>query len=576
MRSINGFTVLVRCGPVAAIVAGKVYKRESAGRSTRAGTNQPIKRPLSTLEVLKISMQSRDPFDIKTEMLCFFIDPREVPTEIAEEMASRMETAGQGARGAVERFVYRVPESGDILSTSTLGMMPADTILLAGIGSGPHNNSLRFMSGKIALEARRMGLADFAVYVPNVVPGGTAGAISQIVEGAKLSLYSFDRFASEKERESPDMLVVAVDSSTNSDALRRSEIIADEVIFARDVANMPPNICFPSALADIGGSMARRCGLKFCSLAKSDLRNAGFGGISAVGQGSANEPRLIILEYEGGGEKSPTLIVGKAVTFDTGGISIKPSMNMDAMKFDKCGGCAVMAIMSAAARLKLPVNLVGIIPSVENMPGSGSYRPGDIVRLYNGKTVEIINTDAEGRLILADAMAYGEKTYSPAAIIDIATLTEACVVALGTDTAGMVSNNNVMVNRFVMAAQRTAEPVWRLPLVDAHSEMIKSKVADMKNLGSGNAAQTIVAAAFLSNSIGDKPWVHLDIYGPSWTQGTNKVPYNPDGATGFGVRLVLEYISQSPELIAMLEKQQPNWKELEETVHDPLRGRSSR
>ena len=507
-------------------------------------------------KVLKISMQNSDPFNVKTEMLCFFIDPRDTSTRIAEEMTSRMETAGHGVRKAVEKFVGRMPEFDDTFSINTLGMMPADTVLLAGIGCGPHVDSLRFMTGKIALEARRMKLADFAVFVPNGYPSEVR-AISQIVEGAKLSLYSFDRFASEKERENPNMLVVTEGPDDNSNALRQAEIIADEVIFARDVANMPPNKCSPSTLVDIGSSMARKRGLKFQSLTKSDLSGGGFGGISAVGQGSTNEPRLIILEYRGDGEARPTVIVGKAVTFDTGGISIKPSMNMDEMKFDKCGGCAVLAVMSAAAKLKLQVNLVGIIPSVENMPGSGSYRPGDIISLYNGKTVEIINTDAEGRLILADAMAYGEKTYSPAAIIDMATLTGACIVALGADTAGMVSNNNVMAGRFMMAAETTVEPVWQLPLGDIHRKMIESKVADMKNLGPGNAAQTIVAAAFLSNSIGDTPWVHLDIAGTAWTQvGTNKTPYNPNGATGFGVRLVLEYLAQPPELIAMLKKQQ--------------------
>ena len=224
------------------------------------------------------------------------------------------------------------------------------------------------------------------------------------------------------------------------------------------------------------------------------------------------------------------------------------------MKFDKCGGCVVMAVMSAAARLKLPLNLVGVVPSVENMPGSCSYRPGDIIRLYNGKTVEVVNTDAEGRLILADAIAYTKEKYSPSSIIDVATLTDACVVALGTDIAGMVGNNNAMVHRMLLAAEATAEPVWQLPLGDGHREMIKSKVADMKNLGPGNAAQTIVAAAFLSNSVGDTPWVHLDVAGTSWTNRSAAAPYNPEGATGFGVRLILEYLSQAPEYVSAFEK----------------------
>ena len=503
---------------------------------------------------MKVTLQSENPFNVRTEMICFFIDARTTFERTAEELGQWLaETDGMAGR-VVDWFADRMPEMGDLFYSSTLGTMPADTMLFAGIGSGPHTNSLRIMAGKIALEARRMGLANFAVFVPDGMPGGKPRAIRQIVEGAKLSLYSFDKHASTKERTSPDVLVIAENSPENSNALQTAEIVADEVNFARDVANMPPNACSPSTLADIGSSLARKRGFEFRSLTKSDLTSSGFGGISAVGSGSANEPRLIVLEYRGGGEEPPTALVGKAVTFDAGGISIKPSQGMEEMKFDKCGGCVVMAVMSAAARLKLPLNLVGVVPSVENMPGSCSYRPGDIIRLYNGKTVEVVNTDAEGRLILADAIAYAKETYSPSSIIDVATLTDACVVALGTDTAGMVSNDNAMYYRIMLAAEVTAEPVWRLPLGDGHREMIKSKVADMKNLGPGNVAQTIVAAAFLSNSVGDTPWVHLDVAGTSWTNRSAAAPYNPEGATGFGVRLILEYLSQAPEYVSAFEK----------------------
>ena len=503
---------------------------------------------------LRVTLQSENPFNIRTEMLCFFIDAKTTFERTAEELESWLaETGGRSGR-VVDWFADRMPEMGDLFYSNTLGTMPADTMLFAGIGSGRHTNSLRIMSGKIAIEARRMGLANFVVFVPGGMPGGRPRAIRQIVEGAKLSLYSFDKYASKKERANPDVLVIAENSPENSNALQTAEIAADEVNFARDVANMPPNECFPSTLADIASSLARKRGFGFRSLAKSDLASSGFGGISAVGGGSANEPRLIVLEYRGGGEEPPTALVGKAVTFDAGGISIKPSQGMEEMKFDKCGGCVVMAVMSAAARLKLPLNLVGVIPSVENMPGSSSYRPGDIIRLYNGKTVEIVNTDAEGRLILADAIAYAKETYSPSSIIDVATLTDACVVALGTDTAGMVGNDNAMYYRMMLAAEATVEPVWRLPLGDNHREMIKSKVADMKNLGPGNAAQTIVAAAFLSNSVGDTPWIHLDVAGTSWTNEPAAASYNPEGATGFGVRLILEYLSQPPELGSESEK----------------------
>jgi len=253
---------------------------------------------------------------------------------------------------------------------------------------------------------------------------------------------------------------------------------------------------------------------------------------------------LIILEHKNGkSTEKPIVLVGKAVTFDTGGISLKPGDKMDEMKFDKCGGCTVLGIMKAVSELKLPINVVGIIPSVENMPGGESYRPGDIIKLYSGKTAEILNTDAEGRLILADALAYGEKHYSPKAILDFATLTGACIIALGTNVAGIVSNNDKLKEKIIDSSKKTTEEVWELPLNDDYMDMIKSDVADMKNVGIGRAAGTITAAAFLKNAINNTPWVHFDIAGVAWTQvGTKDKPYNPKGATGFGVRLTLDYL----------------------------------
>jgi len=224
---------------------------------------------------------------------------------------------------------------------------------------------------------------------------------------------------------------------------------------------------------------------------------------------------------------------------------LKPGDKMDEMKFDKCGGCTVIGIMKAVSELKLPVNIVGIVPSVENMPGGESYRPGDIIKLYGGKTVEILNTDAEGRLILADALSYGEKQYSPKAIIDFATLTGACIIALGTNVAAIVSNDEKLTKKINEAANRTSEEVWELPLNQDYRDMIKSEVADMKNVGIGRAAGTITAAAFLRNAINYTQWIHFDIAGVAWTQiATKEKAYNPKGATGFGVRLILDYLQK--------------------------------
>jgi leucyl aminopeptidase len=321
--------------------------------------------------------------------------------------------------------------------------------------------------------------------------------------------------------------------------------IAEAVKYTRDIANLPPNECSPAQLAGLAKSLASKNNLKCTILSKGELKQRGFGGISAVGQGSKNEPKLIILEYRRGKRQDkPVVVVGKAVTFDTGGISIKPSEKMDEMKFDKCGGCTVLGIMKAASDLRLPVNLVGIIPSVENMPGGESYRPGDIVRLFGGKTAEILNTDAEGRVILADALAYGVKLYQPSEIIDFATLTGACIVALGANVAGLISNNKRITEKLKSASDRTTEQIWQLPIDDDFMEMIKSDVADIKNIGVGRAAGTITGAAFLASVIGNTPWAHFDIAGTAWIQtGSKPKSYNPKGATGFGVRLILDYLS---------------------------------
>ncbi len=213
------------------------------------------------------------------------------------------------------------------------------------------------------------------------------------------------------------------------------------------------------------------------------------------------------------------------------------------MKFDKCGGCTVLGIMKAVSSLKLPVNVIGIVPSVENMPSGESYRPGDIVKLFSGKTAEILNTDAEGRLILADGLSYGIKRFKPNEIIDFATLTGACIIALGTNVAGLVSNNRKLADKIKRSSEKTSEQVWQLPINDDYMEMIKSDVADMKNIGVGRTAGTITAAAFLANAVGNTPWAHLDIAGTAWIQtGTKPKSYNPKGATGFGVRLILDYL----------------------------------
>jgi len=426
------------------------------------------------------------------------------------------------------------------------GGKPAQRILLAGLG-GKENmtkDTIRAVTGKIVQKAQEYNLKKISIIAPPSFISDQSSSVVQIIEGFKMSLYRFDRFKSEKTNNPLDLTIIVSKSNKILQTVKTSEIIADAVVFTKSIANLPPNECTPNTLADFAKIISKKNKMKCNIISKLELKKKGFGGITAVGQGSKNEPKLIILEHNNGKRnEKPIVLVGKAVTFDTGGISLKPGEKMDEMKFDKCGGCTVLGIMKAVSELKLPINVVGIIPSVENMPGGESYRPGDIIKLYSGKTAEILNTDAEGRLILADALSYGEKHYSPKAIIDFATLTGACIVALGTNVAGIVSSNERLTKKINESSKKTMEEIWELPLTQDFMDMIKSDVADMKNVGIGRAAGTITAAAFLRNSIGNTPWIHFDIAGVAWTQiATKEKSYNPKGATGFGVRLIVNYL----------------------------------
>jgi leucyl aminopeptidase len=423
---------------------------------------------------------------------------------------------------------------------------PVQRILLAGIGKKENitKDTIRFVSGRIAQKARELKLSEFSIISPPSFVIDPISAVSQIIEGSKMALYKFEKFKTEKIETSSNLTIIVSKSNKISKAIKIAEIVADGAIFTKSIANLPPNECTPTTLANFAKSMSKKNKMKCNIISEPELKKKGFGGISAVGKGSKNQPKLIILEHNHGRKNDkPIVLVGKAVTFDTGGISLKPGAAMDEMKFDKCGGCTVLGIMKAVSELKLPINVVGIVPSVENMPGGEAYRPGDIIKLYSGKTAEILNTDAEGRLILADALSYGEKHYSPKTIIDFATLTGACIVALGTNVAAIVSNDEKLSKRIIDSSKKTTEEVWELPLNQDYMDMIKSDVADMKNVGIGRAAGTITAAAFLKNAIEKTPWTHIDIAGVAWTQGSTKEKsYNPKGATGFGVRLILDYL----------------------------------
>ena len=423
---------------------------------------------------------------------------------------------------------------------------PSERVLITGLGKKNKLTSdvIRDVTGVITKKIHELKIKEFSIIIPDKTSIDNNQIISSIVEGANLSLYEFDLFKKEKSNnKEPDLTLLTPDKNAQK-IIKDSIIISDAVKFTRDVANLPPNECPPMKLGEIAKKIANENKMKCTVFSKNEIKSKGLGGVTAVGQGSKNEPKFIILEYRNGkNEQKPILLVGKAVTFDTGGISLKPGEKMDEMKFDKCGGCTVLGVMKAISELKLPINVVAIIPSVENMPSGDAFRPGDIIKLFNGKTAEILNTDAEGRLILADGLAYGIKHYQPSSVMDFATLTGACIVALGTNVAAIISNNTKFASKIKAASTKTSEEVWELPINDDYMDMVKSKVADIKNLGMGRAAGTITAAAFLANSVGNVPWVHFDIAGTAWLQPSTKTKsYNSHGATGFGVRLVVNHL----------------------------------
>jgi leucyl aminopeptidase len=369
-----------------------------------------------------------------------------------------------------------------------------------------------------------------------------------IVEGSMLSQYKFDKYFSEKKDKEKIAEAIVFDSSDETvkkikNGISVAKIICEGTILARDLENAPSNEIYPESLADVAKKSAEQFGFECEVWEKSKIEEEKFCGLLAVSSGSMKEPRFIILRYNGtqNSEVQPIVFVGKGVTFDSGGISIKPSANMAEMKMDMSGAAAVIGAVQTIARLKFPVNVIGLIPATENMPSGTAVKPGDIVTHRGGKTSEVDNTDAEGRLILADALAFAE-TLKPQCVIDLATLTGACVVALGHFATGMFGNDDEVMNKLKLAGEKTYERVWQLPLYDEYEKLIKSDVADVKNVG-GRWGGAITAAWFLKKFIGDYKWIHLDIAGPAILEDNQ--PYAPKGGSGVGVRLLVEFVKNS-------------------------------
>ena len=364
-----------------------------------------------------------------------------------------------------------------------------------------------------------------------------------VTEGIRLGAYSFDRYKTVQEEpkrklETVTLLLERLTPVRMDRGVKVATTVTDSVNRVRNLISEPSNEMTPSKLAAVSKEIGRKTKIKVTVLENAAIKKLGMGGLLGVSKASPEGPRFIVMEYNLSQKRHPLFVfVGKGITFDTGGISIKPSKGMDAMKYDMSGAAAVLGTLEAVARLKLPFRVVGLVPTCENMPGGHAYKPGDILKALNGKTIEVLNTDAEGRLILADALSYA-KRYKPDGVVDLATLTGACIIALGHFAIGLMTNNDRLAKRVTQAGESSGERVWELPLWEPYSELIKSEIADVKNIGDGTAG-TITAAAFLKEFV-DYPWVHLDIASRAWTE--KELPYIPKGATGIGVRLLVSFL----------------------------------
>lgn len=369
----------------------------------------------------------------------------------------------------------------------------------------------------------------------------SAEATQAFVEGTILGSYKFLDYKTDDENGTVLKSLTVVGGGSRS-GMKRGKVVGDAVCLARDLAAHPSNVATPSRLASEARKIARAGGMTCKVMNRDQFTNLGMGAFASVARGAHEPPKFILMEYRGGkkGDK-PFAFVGKGITFDTGGISIKPSSKMDEMKYDMCGAATVLGIMKAVAGLKPKRNIVAAIAATENMPGSRASKPGDIVKAYNGKTIEILNTDAEGRLVLADALAYVSKHYDPKYMVNFATLTGAVIVALGHVASGVMGTDEKLVQSILKAGKMSGERVWEFPLWDDYCDDVKSKIADVKNLGATGQAGTIAGGAFLKAFVGDTPWAHLDIAGTAWWDKDR--PYVPSGPSGVAVRLSLELLN---------------------------------
>ncbi|MHB8741839.1 MAG: leucyl aminopeptidase [Sulfuricaulis sp.] len=460
-------------------------------------------------------------------------------------VAHQIDEVSGGAISAILRRGDLEGKSGQTLLLHNIPNLPSERVLLVGCGKEKDFNEARYRdaTAKAVSALKDTGTTEVASYLTELDVKGRdiAWKVRQAVEVTEATLYRFDQLKSKpnNHRRALRRVVLAVpkrsDLGSGERAIQEGQAIANGMNLARDLGNLPGNICTPTYLSEQAIAIGKQYGLTTTILEKDDMHKLGMGALLSVARGSRQPPKLIVLEYFGKkADEPPVVLIGKGITFDAGGISIKPAANMDEMKYDMCGGASVLGAVKAAAELKLPLNIVGIVPSSENLPDGDANKPGDIVTSLSGQTIEVLNTDAEGRLILCDSLTYAER-YKPAVVIDIATLTGACVIALGSHASGLLANNDQLGREILSAGKYTHDRAWQLPLWDEYQRQLDSNFADMANIG-GREAGTITAACFLARYAKNFKWAHLDIAGTAWKTGKEK------GATGRPVPLLVQFL----------------------------------
>ncbi len=494
------------------------------------------------VDSLTIDIAAAAPTDVRATSLLLLIDQREALP--AAGPAAAVDAALDGALSALVAEGELSGRKGELVVVHALGRLPVRRVILAGLGQADGVDRDR-VRGTVATAARQArALSDGSLAVALAGPALEALPPEELAraatEGAVLGLYRFDRYRSEtaEPRHALDRLLLL---GGDTDALGRGRdlgrVIAEAANLSRDFANEPSNMLTPREFAQRARACAEESGLDCEILDREAITALGMGAFLGVAQGSHEPPQFIVLRHRGGGEEPGIGFAGKGITFDTGGISIKPAANMAAMKQDMSGGGAVIAATAALARLQAPVNVTAIVPATENMPGGSAIKPGDVLTAMNGTSIEVINTDAEGRLILADALSYANHLrLSP--IIDVATLTGACAVALGDIASGLMANDDDLAQEVIAAGRRGGERLWQLPMYEEYDEKIKSRIADVKNTG-GRYAGAITAAKFLAKFAGETPWAHLDIAGTDDSDKDQGVLVK--GASGVAVRTLIEF-----------------------------------